>query len=165
MAYWGARISYAVNLIMAEEAACAPLFPLRCLNIFMMPRRRPCDGADKWADRKTHHSLILHIIFFLLVYFFQLLRKTNKSSQDDPLLPIYSFSIFMRICKWRGVSFNRRVSHVTRAEGSKGTRGGGGSRATDEGGDPHLPPSAVRASRSLHNENTPWVFFSFAKTR
>lgn len=52
------------------------------------------------------------------------------------------------------------MSHVTRAEGSKGTQGGGGgSSATDEGADPHLPPSAVRASRSLHNGNSPKDFF------
>lgn len=54
---------------------------------------------------------------------------------------------------------------MTRAEGSKGTQGGGrgvGSSATDEeggGGDLHLPPSAVRASRSLHNGNSPMDFF------
>lgn len=59
---------------------------------------------------------------------------------------------------------------MTRAEGSKGTQGGGGgSTTTYKGGggggegrggvSSHLPPSAVRASRSLHNGNSPIVFF------
>lgn len=45
---------------------------------------------------------------------------------------------------------------MTRAEGSKGTRGGEAPvpQTGGGGGDLHLPPSAVRASRSLHNGNS-----------
>lgn len=110
--------------------------------------------------KKKHTSLLRHIFFFFLscYFIFQLLRKTNKSSQ---ILPIYSLPVrrpgassfffffpkFIRVCKWRCVSFNRRVSHVTRAEGSKGTQGGGGgggggSSATDEGGGGGRSPPA-----------------------
>lgn len=169
MTYCGAEISYG-------RGNCA--FPFVMSSWHHMEEKK----------KNTPVCYVTSFFFFLSCYFiFQLLRKTNKSSQ---ILPIYSLPVhrpgasfffffpkFIRVCKWRCVSFNRRVSHVTRAEGSKGTQGGGGgggggSSATDEeggGGDLHLPPSAVRASRSLHNGNSPMDFFfslfSWTKTR
>lgn len=127
------------------------------------------------SRKKNTTVCSITFFFFPVSLFFSCLEKQNKQAlTDDPLLPIYSLSVcqpepcffseFMRVCKWRCVSFNHRVSHVTRAEGSKGTQGGGGggggSTTTDEGGSPHLPPSAVRASSSLHNGNSP-IGFSF----
>lgn len=121
MTYCGAEISYG-------RGNCA--FPFVMSSWHHMEEKK-----------KKHTSLLRHIFFFFLscYFIFQLLRKTNKSSQ---ILPIYSLPVrrpgassfffffpkFIRVCKWRCVSFNRRVSHVTRAEGSKGTQGGGRGR-------------------------------------
>ncbi len=91
MTYCGAKISYAVYLVMAEETVC-----FLC-DVWMSS----WDDADKWADRKTHHSLFRHIFFFFFFVcfypvslFFSCLEKQNKQElTDDPLLPIYSLSV------------------------------------------------------------------------
>lgn len=115
-----------LRLVTAEETV---RFLLWCLH----------DTTWKKKKKNTPVCYVTSFFFFLSCYFiFQLLRKTNKSSQ---ILPIYSLPVhrpgasfffffpkFIRVCKWRCVSFNRRVSHVTRAEGSKGTQGGGRGR-------------------------------------
>lgn len=172
MTYCGAKISYAVCLLMAEESVCTIVF-LWCVNIFMIAHWCPCDCADKWAERRHATFCSPTSFFFHVTLFFSCLEKQNKRElADDPILSIYifffvhqpepCFSMFMRICKWRCVSFNCQVSHVTQTEGSKSTWGGEAlvPQTRGEGGQ---TPSAVIAIHCLHNGN--WPFFYFHKLK
>lgn len=142
-------------------------------------------GAEKWADRKKKQTTtqILPSHLFPVSLFFSCLEKQNKQElTDDPLLRIYSFclctdrslvyffSIFMRICKWRCVSFKCRVSHVTRAEGSKGTRGGEApvpqtttrrEKGEKGGGNPTCPHLLWERAALCIMQTDRWVTFFF----
>lgn len=120
------------------------------------------------VSRKNNHTgpSLVHVLEF--IYFSQLFRKTTPLRWPtvahlllcQPIRAVFGFSVIMMICKWRRIWLHRRASHVTQAQGSKGTRGGEGSGATDgRRVYPHLHPSAVqRANLYLHNGNRPVGF-------
>lgn len=134
MTYCVSKISYAVYLVMAEETVCAPLCFLCDVWISSW---YPADfHVTMLISEQTekHTSLFHHIFFFPVSLFFSCLEKQNKQEftrwpttanlQHVCVLTRASFFNIHENMQMRGVSFNCRVSHVTRAEGSKGTRGG-----------------------------------------
>lgn len=111
--------------------------------------------APGLAITQTKHGSLSHPFLFLFIY--QLEKKkgqvTHSCQWSASGLAPSLVNIHENICKWRCVSFSRRVNCVTPVEGSKGTQGGD---APGGGGDPHLPQSAVRADQ--------WAFQLHSKT-
>lgn len=137
--------------------------------------------------KKTHQFVTSHLFFFFypVTLFFSCLEKQTRAHRycqstaclcADPELLFFFF--FQNSLEYANEGASHSIVEWVMWPEQRGLRarrvggGGVGSSATDEeggGGDLHLPPSAVRASRSLHNGNSPMDFFfplfSWTKTR